>query len=185
MVEHCQTHPGVSVRTLSAPRKCQWGPQNCPKTAFFGPKWPQFAISSPSSPKWGFWAKNDNFERLWGPRVTLFGGPKGPNRPPGMCLTMFNHVQPMFNPFGLAGTAYGQIWPFWVKKGRFRALLRPPTDISGWAKRPKLTPPEVENIIQPCSPNVQPIWGCRDCLWPNMAFFSLKKAILGGSRAPQ
>ena len=161
-----------------------------------------------------------------------------------MCLTMFNHIQPMFNPFGLAGTAYGQIWPFWVKKGRFRALLRPPsdisgwskrlkltppgceiqcstmfnqcstqlgllglpmakyghfgvkkgrfrallrppTDISGWAKRPKLTPPEVENIIQPCSPNVQPIWGCRDCVWPNMAFFSLKKAILGGSRAPQ
>ena len=102
-----------------------------------------------------------------------------------MWSTMFNHVQPMFNPFGLAGTTYGQIWPFWVKKGRFRALLRPPTDISGWAKRPKLTPPEVENIIQPCSPNVQPIWGCRDCLWPNMAFFSLKKAILGGSRAPQ
>ena len=83
-----------------------------------------------------FWAKNDNFGRLWGPRVTLFGGPKGPNRPPGMCLTMFNHVQPMFNPFGLAGTAYGQTWPFWAKKGRFWAVLGPPLTFSQGLKRP-------------------------------------------------
>ena len=100
---------------------------------------------------------------------------------------MFDNVQPCstnVQPIWACGDC---LWPNMAILGQkrpFSALLRPPTDISGWAKRPKLTPPEVENIIQPCSPNVQPIWGCRDCLWPNMAFFSLKKAILGGSRAP-
>ena len=76
------------------------------------------------------------FGHVWGPPPTFPGGLKGPNWPPRMCLTMFNHVQPMFNPFGLAGTAYGQIWPFWAKKGRFWAVLGPPLTFSQGLKRP-------------------------------------------------
>ena len=38
---------------------------------------------------------------------------------------MFNLVQPVFNPFGLAGTAYGLIWPSVARNGRFGGPLRP------------------------------------------------------------
>ena len=56
IVEHCQTHPGGSVRTFSAPRKYQLGTQKRPKVAFLGPKWTYFAIGSPSSPRWAeYW----------------------------------------------------------------------------------------------------------------------------------
>ena len=72
---------------------------------------------------------------------------------------MFNHVHPMFNPFGAAGAAYGQICHFWVEKGHFWAPLGPPGDIFGGSKGFKLTPLDVSNNVQPCSTNVQPIWG--------------------------
>ena len=69
-----------------------------------------------------FGPKRPVFGRFWGPPVTFPGGLKGSNWPPRMWNTMFNHVQPMFNPFGLAGTAYGQIWPFRAKKEPFLAI---------------------------------------------------------------
>ena len=129
-----------------------------------------------------FEPKKTVFGRFWGSLVTFFGALMAQTGPPGcvwQCSTMFNHVQPMFNPFALAGTAYGQIWPFWAKKGCFWALLGPPGDISGWSKRLKLTPPDVKYNVQPCSTNVQPIWACWDCLWPNMAISGQKRAIFG------
>ena len=98
---------------------------------------------------------------------------------------MFNLVQPMFNPFGLAGTAYGQIWPLLAKKSHFWGVLGPPNAISWGQKGSKLTPPDVKYNVQPCSTNVQPIWGCWDCLWPNMAIFGQKRSFLGGSGAPK
>ena len=52
MVEHCQTHPGGSVWAFMAPKNVTRGPQKRSKTAFFGPKWPYLAISSPSKRKW-------------------------------------------------------------------------------------------------------------------------------------
>ena len=79
-----------------------------------------------------FEPKKTVFGRFWGSLVTFFGALMAQTGPPGcvwQCSTMFNHVQPMFNPFALAGTAYGQIWPFWAKKGCFWALLGPPGDI--------------------------------------------------------
>ena len=127
---------------------------------------------------WPFRVKKDVFGRFWGPPVTFPGGLKGSNWPPRMWNTMFNHVQPMFNPSGPAGTAYGQLWPFLGKKGCFRAPLGPPGDISGWSKRLKLTPPDVKYNVQPCSTNVQPIWACWDRLWPIMAFLGKKWQFL-------
>ena len=44
---------------------------------------------------------------------------------------MFNHVQLMPNPLGVAENAYGQILQFWAKKGRFWALLGPKKAVSG------------------------------------------------------
>ena len=83
-----------------------------------------------------FEPKETVFGRLWGLPGDIFWRPNGPNWPPWMCLTMFNHVQPMFNPFGLAGTAYGQIWPFRVKKGVFGRFWGPPVTISGGLNGP-------------------------------------------------
>ena len=83
-------------------------------------------------------------------------------------------------------TAYGQInnrhWPnmsFLGQKGHFWAPLGPPGDIFGGSKWFKLTPLDVSNNVQPCSTNVQPIWACWDCLWPNMAISGQKRAIFG------
>merc|ERR1719458_662578 len=106
-----------------------------------------------------FGSKKVIFGHLWGPLVTFSGGLKGSNSPPRMCPTMSNHVHPMSNPFGAAGAAYGQKCHFWVKKGHFWAPLGPPGDIFWGPKGFKLTPPDVSNNVQPCSPNVQPIWG--------------------------
>ena len=79
--------------------------------------------SARSTQKWPILSpKKTVFWRFWGLPGDIFWGHKGPNWPPWMCLTMFNHVWPMFNPFGLAGTAYGQIWPFRAKKEPFLAI---------------------------------------------------------------
>ena len=43
-----------------------------------------------------------------------------------MWATMFNHVQPVFNQFGAARAAYGQIRPNMARNGRFGGPLRPP-----------------------------------------------------------
>ena len=120
------------------------------------------------------WPKKVIFGGFWGPQMPFFGGKKGPNSPPQMRSTMFNHVQPMFSPFGVAGTAYCPIWPFMAKKGNFWGVLGPPNAIFWGQKGSKLTPPDVKYNVQPCSTNVQPIWGRWDCLWPNMAILGQK-----------
>ena len=102
-----------------------------------------------------------------------------------MCLTMFNHVQPCSTNVQPICACWDCLWPNMAilgQKGWFWALLGPPGDISGWSKRLKLTPPDVKYNVQPCSTNVQPIWACWDCLWPNMAISGQKgrfRALLG------
>ena len=59
-----------------------------------------------------FGSKKAVFGHFWGPPLTFPGGLKGPNWPPRKWRTLSNPVHPMFNQFGVAGTAYGQIWPF-------------------------------------------------------------------------
>ena len=67
--------------------------------------------------------KKEHFGGFQGPPMTFLCGLKGPNWPPRMWRTMFNPVHPMFNPFKFAGTAYGQIWPFWAKKSHNMAIM--------------------------------------------------------------
>ena len=62
------------------------------------------------------WPKRVILGGFWGPPVPFLGGKKGPNWPPQMWSIMFNLVQPMFIPFGVARTAYGQIWPYLAEK---------------------------------------------------------------------
>ena len=124
---------------LLGPHKVAPGPQKRQKWPFLaclGPQVPLFG--GLRGPNWPLWmclimssfvqiellgvpmAKNGHFRPkmavldLLGHPVPLFGGPKGPNKPPWMCYTMSNHVQPMSNPFGSVGGVYGQKWPFWT-----------------------------------------------------------------------
>ena len=125
-----------------------------------------------------FGPKKAVFERFWGPLVTFFGAIKAQTDPPGcvwQCSAMFNQCPTHLGLLGLPMANYGHFG----QKGRFRTLLGPPGDISGWSKRLKLTPPDVKYNVQPCSTNVQPIWACWDCLWPNMAISGQKRAIFG------
>ena len=68
-----------------------------------------------------FWQNMALFWGLWGPPAPFFGGPKGPNRSPWMCLTMSNLVQPLSNPFEAAGGAYVRKWPSLAEFGHFLA----------------------------------------------------------------
>ena len=52
-------------------------------------------------------------------------GPKGSTWPPEMLDTMFNLVQPVFNPYGAAKTINGQILPNMAKNGLFGGSVRP------------------------------------------------------------
>ena len=99
------------------------------------------------------------------------GGHLGPFRPPEIAnLGPQNHRKMFF--FWHKMATFGL---FLAKKKSFWGVLGPPNNISVWSKRPKLTPPDVENNVQPCSPNVQPIWGRWDCLWPPLAILDQKK----------
>ena len=79
-----------------------------------------------------FEPKKTVFGRFRGSLVTFFWGPNGPNWPPWMCLTMFNHVQPcstMFNQcsthlhlLGLLMAKYGHFGP---KKAVFERFWGP------------------------------------------------------------
>ena len=75
---------------------------------------------------WPYLTEKGHFGGFWGPPVPLLGGKKGPNWTPQMWSIMFNLVQPMFNPFGVAGNAYGQIWQFWARKAIKYGQWRPP-----------------------------------------------------------
>ena len=49
---------------------------------------------------------------------------------------MFDYVQPIFNLFGTAGTAYGQLWPYLTEKGHFGGFWGPPVPLLGGKKGP-------------------------------------------------
>ena len=134
---------------------------------------------------WQYLTEKGHFGGFWGPPVPFLGAKKGPNWPPQMWSIMFNLVQPMFNPFGVARTAYGQLWPYLTEKGHFWGVLGPPSAIFGGQKGSKLNPPDVKYNVQPCSTNVQPIWGCWECLWPNMAILGQKGHKIWPVAAPQ
>ena len=64
--------------------------------------------------------------RFWGPLVTpgtILMGPKGSNWSSHMWDTMFNPVQPVFNPNRAARPVYGQILPNMAKNGCFLAII--------------------------------------------------------------
>ena len=149
--------------------KC-WGalfqPRGPPLALFYGhfkapidSKWQYLTLSSLSSHKWvEYWVNmiehcishsRGSVRALSAPRNCQFGAPEPPKN--------------------------GHLWPFFGQKRSFWGVLGPPNDISMWSKRPKLTPPDVENNVQPCSPNVQPIWGRWDYLWPPLAILDQKK----------
>ena len=77
------------------------------------------------------------------------------------------------------------LWPNMAISGHFWGVLGPQSAIFGGQKGSKLTPPDVKYNVQPCTTNVQPIWGWKDYLWPTMAIFDRKGSFLGGSGAPQ
>ena len=108
---------------------------------------------------WPKMAKNGRFGGpLRPPRVILVSS-KGSKWPPQMWATMFNHDQPVFNQFGAARAAYGQIRPNMARNGRFGGPLRHPRVILVGAKVSKWPILDVGYDVQPCSTSVQPIWG--------------------------
>ena len=96
-----------------------------------------------------FWTMvvSPKLKKLWWhrhpPKNTFLGVPNGHNWPPRMWDMMFTHVQPMFNQFGVAGTAYGQIWPFWAKKIIFGGFWGPQMPFF-WCKKGPNSPPRCE-----------------------------------------
>ena len=106
------------------------------KTAFFDPKWPYLAIGSPRKPKWvEHWLNMvEHCQTHPGGSVWAFRAPKKchPGAPEAFKIVIFGPK----TPFGAAGTAYGKLWPFWAKKGRFWAVLGPPLTFSQGLKRP-------------------------------------------------
>ena len=141
---------------------------------FLGLKWQYLAISSQKGPFWGVLGPPNDIS-VWSKRPKL--------TPPDV----ENNVQPCSPNVQPIPGRWDYLWPnmasFFGQKGPFWGVLGPPNDISVWSKRPKLTPPDVENNVQPCSPNVQPIWGRWDYLWPPLAIFGLflaKKGHFGG-----
>ena len=67
-------------------------------------------------------------------------------------------VQPVFNPFGISGTAkHGHFWPKKVilgQKSHFWGVLGPANYAIFWGQKgPKLTPPHVKYNVQPYPTN--------------------------------
>ena len=120
-------------------------------------------------PKMAFLAKYGPFWGLWGPLAPFFGGPKGPNSSPWMCLTMSNLVQPMSNPFGAVRGAYGQKWPFWQNMALFWGLWGPPAPFFGGPKGPNRSPwmcLTMSNLVQPLSNPFEAARGAYVRKWP-------------------
>ena len=104
--------------------------------------------------------------QLW-PKMAVFGGPgwpqgpflmgpKGLNWSLHMWDTMFNPVQPVFNPNRAARPVYGQILPNMAKNGRFWGPPVTPGTIFDGSKGVELVLPYVRYNVQPCSTGVQP-----------------------------
>ena len=94
-----------------------------------------------------FKPKKTVFGRFWGSLVTFFWGPNGPNWPPWMCLTMFNHVQPCSTNVQPICTCWDCLWPNMAILGQKRPFLGSsgaPIDIFSGPKAFQLTPPDVE-----------------------------------------
>ena len=132
----------------------------------------------------GIFGQNGRFQGLWGFPMPLFGGPKGPNRSPWMCLTMSNLVQPMSNPFGAAGGAYVRKWPSLAEYGPFWGLWGPPVPFFGGPEGPNRSPwmcLTMSNLVQPMS---NPFGFARNAIWGPIVlgdFWSLQ----GPFRTPQ
>ena len=153
------------------PENVNLGPQNRPKMVFFGLKWPYVCARGKLEVKTPQIGSVPQLIKTSLPTLIALPAANGLNLPfPPMKHSVFEDPSTTL--------IVPQNESFWGVPG-------PPNDISVWSKRPKLTPPDVENNVQPCSPNVQPIRGRWDYLCPNMAILGQKRSILGGSRAPQ
>ena len=70
--------------------------------------------------------------------MTFPCGLKGPNWPPRRWRTMINPVHPMFNPYGVAGTTYGQDQCFHSKKPLEKPLI-PMVEMWKTIEKPSIT----------------------------------------------
>ena len=150
------------LRPFSLPGNVHGGPQNGPKMMIFCPKSSFLAIIG------HFWG-------LLGPPGPFSWGQKGPNWPSWMWDTLFNCVQPMFNPFEAAGTTYGQIWQFLAEMAIFGAVWGPPGPFS-WGQKGPNWPPQMWNTmfnrVQPMFNPFEAAGTILSDLWPEMAIFS-------------
>ena len=89
---------------------------------FYGFFWAWKQLETLMARYGNFGPKMVTFGASWGPPGPFSWRQKGPKWSSWMWNTMFNHVQPMFNPFEAAEAAQGQIWPFWVKRGHKMAI---------------------------------------------------------------
>ena len=65
--------------------------------------------------KWHIWDRKDHFWRSWGHPKTLLWGRTGPNRPPLMCLTMFNLFNQCSTHLGLLEVYMAKKCHFWAR----------------------------------------------------------------------
>ena len=70
---------------------------------------------------------------------------------------------------GFLGLIMAKYCQFWAKRAYFERFWGPQLPFLFGPKGPNQPPPDVKYNVQPCSTSVQPIWGCWDCLWPNIA----------------
>ena len=70
-------------------------------------------------------ARNGRFGGPLRPPGSFWWVQRGPSGPSQMWATMFNHVQPVFNQFGAARAAYGQIRPNMAIFGSKMAIVGP------------------------------------------------------------
>jgi len=122
--------------------------------------------------------QNGHFRRFQGPPVTLFEGPKGPNRPPWVFLTMFNLVQPMFNPFGSTRGVYGQEMAFLSKNGQFWRFWGPLVTLFGGSKGPNRPPRMCWTMFNLVQPMFNPFGSARAVYGQEIAFLGQKRPFL-------
>ena len=127
----CEIRCSTNLQSIRGCWECLW-----PHMAILGQKWPFLST---------FWAQKRHF-RVFLMVIT---------DPPGceiICSTMSNQSSTYLGSLGLPMAQYGNFRSFW-------GVLGPPSATFGGQKGSKLNPPDVKYIVQPCSTNVQPIWG--------------------------
>ena len=125
---------GGQFGPFSPPGNVSGGPQKCPKTAFFDPKWPYLAIGSPRKPKWvEHWLNMvEHCQTHPGGSVGPLGPPKsvtrGPQRRPklsflaqkGHFLAIDTSSRPKWCEHWLNKVEHcqtqpgGSVWAFWA-----------------------------------------------------------------------